>query len=851
MIPLKMHVWFWGVLIVSDVFYTSVDIWGDNVLIREIRDGVRTSRKEKFKPTIYIKDFGVPPTEFTSLYGDLVRAIQPGSIKECKDYFKKMEGTQNFEIFGQLNYGLQYMGQYPMGSWLFSHLNVQSIDIECMKPPGGGFAKPEFALGEINLITMQNYHTKQCITFGTLESGDIKTTQYVKCVDEKSLLKMFLQHWEQNMPDIITGWNSNGFDLPYLINRITKILGMAYTKKLSPWGEVSCEVREYMGKLELKIRILGVQCMDLMLLMKKFTYGGRESWALGSVAQDEIGETKRENPADTFEEFYLKFPEMFVDYNVQDTRLVTKINEKNQLLELAVTIAYMARVNYEDVYSPVKLWDNIIHNMLLEEKIVIPQRQHSDSGKEIVGAYVKVPVPGMYKDIGSIDATSLYPSLMMTLNLSPETYMGMTASSIEACLEGIYANDDPDVAMGANGALFRTTTIGIIPRLIAKYMAARKTAKKEMLKLEQELENIKKSGEATDTSELKGRIASLNNLQMAIKILMNSLYGAMANKGFRFFNPDVAESITSTGQLYLRAIEKNIDKILCELFKIPMQKIMVYADTDSVYFTLEKIIEKYAPNASIEQRINLIEKLTSEKLVPAVNKITEKVSSDIHAFEHKIIFKNEIAADKAIWLGKKMYICHAYSSEGVRYAKPKYKTMGVAMVRSSTPKAVQKFLRDSLDVIFEGGEAQTQKHILSIFDQFNKFSAEDIAFPRGVSDVTKYTSNSTIYAKGTPIAVRAALLHNFHIEKFGLTDKYEPIKDGDKIRFIYLKLPNPIRENIIGWSADSKLPPEFDLHKYIDWDTQFNKTFKDAIENIIEPIGWSCEQRSNLSSLFD
>jgi DNA polymerase elongation subunit (family B) len=177
--------------------------------------------------------------------------------------------------------------------------------------------------------------------------------------------------------------------------------------------------------------------------------------------------------------------------------------------------------------------------------------------------------------------------------------------------------------------------------------------------------------------------------------------------------------------------------------------------------------------------------------------------------------------------------------------------MGVAMVRSSTPKAVQKFLRDSLDVIFEGGEAQTQKHILSIFDQFNKFSAEDIAFPRGVSDVTKYTSNSTIYAKGTPIAVRAALLHNFHIEKFGLTDKYEPIKDGDKIRFIYLKLPNPIRENIIGWSADSKLPPEFDLHKYIDWDTQFNKTFKDAIENIIEPIGWSCEQRSNLSSLFD
>lgn len=837
----------------DEAFYTSVDVYGSNILVREVRDGIRSNRKEQWRPTLYVKDSSTEDSGFKSLYKTRVKPVQPGTIRECKDFIKKYENTSGFEIFGQQNFPLQYMSQYRMGTWNFKHVKALAIDIECMTPEGGGFAKPELALGEINLITLQDIHTKRCVTFGTIQKPEkCDYTDYIYCIDEEHLLKMFLNHWEQYGPDVVTGWNSNGFDLPYLINRITKILGFEFAKRLSPWGMVECGIKEYKGKPELKFKIVGVQCLDYMLLMKKFTYGGRESWSLASVAQEELGETKRPNPGTSFEDFYTNYQDLFVDYNVQDTKLVTKMDEKMQLLQMALTIAYMARVNFEDVYSPVKLWDNIIHNVLIADKIVVPQRKSTGySGEEgIIGAYVKNPVPGMYHDVGSIDATSLYPSLMLTLNLSPETYLGQAYSTIEMCLDGNYVNTDPNVAMGANGSLFDKSEMGIIPRLIIDYMTRRKTTKKEMLGIEQKAEDFKKAGDYKSADDLKNQIASLNNLQMAIKILMNSLYGAMANKGFRFFNSDVAESITSTGQLYLRAIEKQIDADLCTMFKIPSSVLMVYADTDSVYFTLQKVIDKYAPGASTLQRINMIEKLTIEKIVPAVNRITEQVSRDINAYSHKIIFKNEIAADKVIWLGKKMYVCRVHSSEGVRYAKPKFKTMGVALVRSSTPKVVQDSLRNSLETIFTKGESETQDFIRQTRAEFGNFEVEDVAFPRGVNNLAEYSSSSDIYRKGTPIHVRAALLHNNLLEKHGLSNTYEKIKDGDKLRFIYLRSPNPIHENVIGWGADGNLPKEFGLHKYVDWDLQFDKTFKDAIENIIEPIGWSTEPRATLEEFF-
>lgn len=836
----------------SGKFYTSVDVVGSTVLVREVVDGVRSNRKDKWKPTVFISSQN--PTEYKSLYGANVRKFKPESIKECREFVKKYENTSGIEIFGQLNYSLQYMSEYDLqGDHSIKDFLCYSLDIECMAPLAGGFPKPEYAMGEINLITVQNINTKQCYTFGTLKKpADCTYTNYTECIDEHNLLRLFLQFWEQNIPDIITGWNIEGFDIPYLINRITKILGEDAARKLSPWGVVECnnvDVEDDKGNIttEIKFKVLGVQMLDYSPLMKKFIPGGRESWTLGSVAQEVIGETKRENPGETFEEFYTLYPDMFISYNVQDSVLVTKLDDKLNLLSQAITMAYFARVNFSEVYSPVKMWDNIMHNKLIAENIVIPQRKNSGfSGKSIEGAYVMAPTPGMYEDVGSIDATSLYPSLMRQMNLSPETFVGMIDSTVEMCLEGVYANTDENYAMGANGALFDKSKEGIIPRLITEYMALRKTTKSEMLKLEQDVENFKKNGQKEEAAKLGNKISSLNNLQNAIKILMNSLYGAMANKGFRFFNPDIAESITLTGQLYLRKIEQDIDAILVNLFKLPKTKLMIYADTDSVYFCLKAIIDKYAPDATPEQKITLIEKLTKEKIVPCVNKVTEAVSKSMNAYKHTIVFKPEIAADKALWLGKKMYVCRVHSSEGVRYAAPKFKTMGISLVRSTTPKVVQKSLRNALDTIFTKTEKDVQKFIEETKTDFMKNTVESIARPTGVNGLDKWGSTISIYQPKTPIHVRAALLHNGALKKFKLENKYEPIGEGDKMKYVYLKVPNPIRENVIGWSADGKLPHEFGLEKYIDWDLQFEKTFLDSIKKIIEPIGWHTEHQATL-----
>ncbi len=838
------------------LFYTDVAVQGSNILLRQVKDGIRSNVKIPWQPTLYIRDNSGNSEEFVSLYGDKVKPVQPGSIRDCKDFAKQYEGVQGFEIYGQLNYALQYMSQFPMqGNWNFKQIRCFSIDIETKMPPGGGFPKPEHALGEINLITLQDIHTKRCFTFGTIPKPEkCDYTNYTHCIDEKQLLRMFLQFWEQVMPDVITGWNINQFDIPYIINRMQQILGEEATKKLSPWGLVDFGTKEYRGKIEVTAKIVGIQILDYMELMKKFTYGNRESWKLDAVAQEELGEAKLENPANTFKEFYELFPDTFVEYNVHDAVLITKMDDKMKLLELAMTIAYMARVNYVDVYSPVKTWDNIIHNKLLADNIVVPQRKATGfnmRGEGIEGAYVKDPKHGMYTDVASIDATSLYPSLMITLNLSPETYLGQCHSTVEMCLSGNYTNKDPNITMGANGSMFRKDKQGVIPSLITNYMALRKTTKAEMLALEQQAENFKKEGDKKSAEDLRNQISSRSNLEKALKILQNALYGALANAGFRFFNADVAESITLTGQLYLRAIERDIDAKLSKIFNMKPTVFCVYEDTDSCYFTLKDVIDKYAPGASIEQRIKMVEKLTAEKIVPAVNEIGLAVSQGLNVYAHKIVFKTEIAADKAMWIGKKMYICRVFSSEGVRYAKPKYKTMGISLVRSSTPKVVKKVLKDSLDVIFNEGETATQEYINKARAEFMKNSIEDVAFPRGANNLEEYASGSDIFRKGTPIHVRATLLHNHYVEKLGLQDKYEKIAEGNKIKFIYLKMPNPIQQNIIAWSVDGKLPTEFGLHKYVDWDMQFDKTVKDSMENLMTPIGWSVEQRNNLEDFFN
>lgn len=819
-------------------FYTSIDRIGNRILVREIIDGVERRKEVQYEPKLFVKSNKKGP--YVSLYEDNVKEVDFESIGSANDFIKKYNGMDGFEVFGQQNWILQYLFYYDLKNPVFSDVSVSSIDIET-RVPESGFPNPIDTTAEITLITILTKNG--AVTFGSKPYTGTDT-DYRYCVDEETLLKSFLNYWSENTPAILTGWNINKFDISYIVNRTLKILGQEWVNKLSPWRKVNIRVGDS-GK-DIFVDILGVQILDYLELMKKYTYGGRSSWALGSVAQEELGTTKLDHSEfKSFNEFQDKDWDKFVRYNIIDAKLVLQLDNKLKLIDLAMTIAYEAKINYQDVYSPVKTWDAILHNRLLERNIVIPQRKSGVSGMErsIAGGFVKAPKPGFYKNCSTIDATSLYPSIMMMLNLSPETFVDKIDFDYQQYVSGLKP-DHSGYSMAANGVRYRKDKLGIIPETVKHFFDSRKVAKKEMLTLEQEYEK-------THDESLVPKIAALDNKQMAYKILANALFGAMANAGFRFASNDIAESITLTGQMFLKSIDAKLPKLISEKFDIPLKPYVIYTDTDSVFLHLDEILNKYAPkNISMKQRIKFLEKLTSEKIQPLVKDICDSIETDLNVYEKKISFKLEKAAESIILVAAKKYAAKVHSSEGVTFDKPKLMVTGLEMVRSSTPHWVREKLEETMNLVFDKNESELQDFILKVKNEFMKLSPEDVARPTGVNGLEERMGSGSLYPKGTPIHVRAAILYNHLIDKMKLQAIYPKIGEGDKMRYIYLKVPNTIHENVIGWPAEEKMLEEFNLKRFIDWDTQFDKTYLAAIEIVLNAIGWSATKVDNLDEFF-
>ena len=627
-------------------FYTNIAVVGNTVLVREVVDGIPSMRRDEWSPALYLKGTPKDPLALSvkTLYGEDAYEFFPGSIRDCKEFVEQYKSVSNFEIFGQLDYTLQYCNAYKSVGWDYRQLSSWALDIETSIPVDANgktyFPEPGTADGEILLITMVDMHTGRAFTFGSRPyTGE--DTHYTVCANETQLLKLFLEFWSQRKVDIITGWNINGFDLPYIINRAIRVLGDEPVKRLSPWNRVSCKEREFNGKIEFRIDILGVSVLDYIDLYKKYIFVKQESYSLGHIAQAELGHSKVDHSEfGSFTDFYTKAWDKFVFYNIKDTTLIKDLDDKLKLLELVLTVAYEANINYEQVSSPVKTWDAIISNYCLKHGIVLPQQRREPS-HSLDGAYVKEPVPGWYHNVVSLDATSLYPSIIMTNNISPETYLGKIDMDIETFLEMKPHTIDADKIITPVGAIYDRSKRGLVPTLIEHFMQMRREAKNEMLRLEQELEN------GSVSKSLESKISALDNKQMAIKILMNSLYGALANEHFRFYKYEHAASITLTGQFALRSIEKHIDAELNDLFKTEGAKYLIYGDTDSLYFTLDAVFKKYSITEA--NAIKTLEKLAQEKMSPTVNKICQICCDYMHSYENRLVFKTEIAADKGIF----------------------------------------------------------------------------------------------------------------------------------------------------------------------------------------------------------
>jgi DNA polymerase elongation subunit (family B) len=428
--------------------------------------------------------------------------------------------------------------------------------------------------------------------------------------------------------------------------------------------------------------------------------------------------------------------------------------------------------------------------------------------------------------------------------MSTETIAeGMVANiDIDKILEGQQLNNK-GYSVGGNGQCFHTNTKGVMPKLVDTMYSDRVQIKKDMIQAQKDLQTIDKS-DKQKLYDIERRISVAENEQMAIKILLNSLYGALGNRYFRFFDQRIAEAITLSGQLTIRWAEVAINKYLNSILQTDNKDYVIAIDTDSLYVSLNDLVKAVNP----DDPINFMDKVCNDKLEPVLQKSYEDLFGLMGGIENRMVMKREAIGDRAIWTAKKRYILNVHDNEGVRYAEPKLKIMGIEAIKSSTPAMCRDALKELFKVIMQGSERQTQIAIEQFKTYFCTLPAHDVAFPRGVSKVSDYSAKETIYRKGTPIHVRAALLHNNQLKVHGLTRKYEPIKNGDKTKFVYLKQPNPIHENVVGFTQ--YLPQEFGLNNYIDYETQFQKTFLDPIEHILKAVGWSSEEVQSLEDFF-
>ena len=826
-------------------FYTNVQQVGDNILYRGFDHGDRVHYKESFSPTLFVPC----PTDskYKTLEGNNVKPIKFSGPREAREFAKRYENVDSFDVSGYERFVYQYISDQHDDEvdYDFKLLDIYTIDIEVASE--NGFPDVASAAEEILCITMKNLHTKRVDVWASREFNVPEGVNVHYQWDESALLKDFVTWWTQNTPDIITGWNCYLYDIPYICRRMDRIIGDKWVKSLSPWNKVNEREITIMGREHIAYDIMGLSCLDYMDLYKKFTYTNQESYRLDHIAFVELGQRKLDHSEyDTFRDFYTKGWQKFVEYNIFDVELVDRLEDKMKLIELAVTMAYDAKVNFEDVYSQVRMWDTLIFNFLKKDNIVVPPKKGSRKDDKYAGAFVKEPVPGLYNWVVSFDLNSLYPHLIMQYNISPETLL--PTRHPHATVDRLL-NQELDLTtldgetVCANGAMYVTNQMGFLPKMMQRIYDDRTIYKKKMLAAKQEYEK-------NPSEKLEKDISKFNNIQMARKIQLNSAYGAIGNQYFRYYNLQNAEAITLSGQLSIRWIEMKMNQYLNKILKTENADYVIAADTDSIYLNLGPLVDGVfkGREKTSESIVSFLDKVCRVELEKYIESSYKELAEYVNAFDQKMVMKRETIADKGIWTAKKRYILNAWDVEGVRYSEPKLKIMGIEAVKSSTPAPCRQKIKDALKVIMTKTNDDLIQFIEEFREEFKKMEPGQIAFPRSVNNLAKFSSSATLYGSGTPIHVRGSLLYNHYVRKNNLHFKYPVIQEGEKIRFLYLRRPNKINENVIAFVQE--LPTELGLDKYIDHDLQFQKSFLEPIKTILDTIGWKTEKINTLEFLF-
>ena len=823
-------------------FYTNVYQHRNLILVREFKDGEYIQKQVQFKPTFYVptnKD-----SSFRSIKGKNLEPKKFNSIAQARQFREKWKDVEGFDVHGIERHPYAYIAEhFPQDiEWMMRHVRVMNLDIECECE--NGFPEPTEAAEEINAISFKMFGKDTKYVFGTQawEHND-PTIKYFHCQNEKQLLKTFLDEYKKIYPDIITGWNVDQFDITYLYNRISKLFSTTIADQLSPWNITTVREWENFNKKQQAYTLTGVEVVDYLQLYQKFTFKRRDSYKLENISQIELGKGKI-----NYEEFgamhlfYKKDYQKFLEYNVRDVTLVEELDDKLGLMGLLLAMSYSAKCNYLDAFRQVRYWDILIFNRLRQQNIIVPpSRSSSPKKQKFMGAYVKEPQVGMHNWVVSFDLNSLYPHLIMQYNISPETYNGITMDTVnvekmlnkEVQIEGNFATTP-------NGARFSKNKQGFLPEILENLYDERVLWKKKMIEFQKEFQQ---TDDLKRKQELNREIAIAYNNQMVRKISLNSAYGAIGNEWFRYFELGLAEAVTSSGQLAIKWVENAVNKYLNNILGTDTDYV-VAIDTDSIYVRFDELVQKVNPQNPIE----FLDQVADGKMQDVINNCYSELADYTNAYQNKMVMGREVIADKAIWTAKKRYIMNVHDNEGVRLNEPKLKMMGIETAKSSTPAWVRSKLEDAIKVLMKGDEKLVHDFVADARKEFKTLELSEIAFPRKVNGIYEYENAVTIYKKSTPMHVRASLMFNHLLKQKGLDMQFEPIQSGEHIKFIYLKIPNPSKENVIGFI--NNLPREFELHPYIDYDLQFDKSFIEPLKLILEKIGWSTEPQSSLEEFF-
>jgi DNA polymerase elongation subunit (family B) len=837
-------------------FYTNVHLHKGKLLVRGYDNGARFKEEFKCRPYLFVPS-NTEDTEYKTLQGRSVKKISFNTPSEAREFTTRYDGVDGFDIYGMTNHVYPFINDhFPKTiEYDVSKISVVNIDIEVAAD--AGFPDIKKADKEVTAITMSKNNKFYVFGCGEFVNNTPDRVIYVKCANEKDLLRKFLMAWNAPflIPDVVTGWNVEFFDIPYLVNRITNVLSAEEARTLSPWRILETRKLEIKGKEQEVFLPIGITVLDYLQLYKKFSYTPQESYKLDHIAEYELKVKKIDySEYGSLLELYKENYQKFIEYNIRDVELVDKLDAKMGFIGQVFSMAYDAKISYSDTLTTVRMWDVIIHNYLMNRNIVVPAINVQESDETFDGGYVKEVRIGMSKWVVSFDLNSLYPHLIMQYNIGPETIRHhIDGISVDGILDGGLSLKvreylvENNLTISASGHTFDRSKQGFLAELMQTKYNSRVDWNNEKKLAQQQLEALG-SGDSEEHTRLKNRVSKCHNMQMALKIQLNSAYGALGNKYFRWYDLRNAESITTSGKLSIRWMDREINAYLNTILKTDGVDYVIASDTDSLYLTLDSVVAKTGLTDT-QKIVDMLDRFCNDNIQTVINEGYQHLADHMNAYAQKMFMKREAIADRGIWTKKKHYILNVYDMEGKRKKEPELKIVGMEAIKSSTPAICRVAIKDCFKIIMQKTESDLISYVSDFKSKFFDSKFEEIAFPRGVNNLSKYSDKNTVFKKGTPLNVRCSLMYNHMIKKLNLEDKYPTVAEKDKIKYTYLHMPNPSGTNAI--ACPGELPPEFNLDAYINYDVQFNKSFIEPLDVVLKVIGWEYEKKFTIDRFYE